>query len=84
MSLHPITHIIEPNQSNQTTTSPPLNYTLSDKPTSTSSPQSPDNPVPIEPSIDTSPQQSDTSPCIARDRPKWNYRPPTYLKDYVT
>ena len=52
LSLHPITHIIEPNQSNQTTTSPPLNYTLSDKPTSTSSPQSPDNPVPIEPSID--------------------------------
>ena len=28
LSLHPIPHIIEPNQSNQLTTSPPLNNTL--------------------------------------------------------
>ena len=70
LSLHPIPHIIEPNQGNQTTTSPTSNNTLSDNPTRTSSPHSPDNPVPIEPNIDTSPQQSDTSPCIARDRPK--------------
>ena len=33
LSLHPIPHIIEPNQSNQTTTSPLLNNTLSDNPT---------------------------------------------------
>ena len=46
-----------------------------------SAPQSPDNPVPIEPNTDMSPQQSDTSPCIARGRPKRNCRPPTYLKD---
>ena len=55
LSLHPIPHVIEPNQINQTTTSPPLNNTLSDNPTSTSSPQSPDNPVDIESNIDTSP-----------------------------
>ena len=56
LSLHPIPHIIEPNQSNQTTTSPSLNNTLSDNLTSTSSPQSPNNPAPIEPNIDTPPQ----------------------------
>ena len=33
LSLHPIPHIIEPNQSNQTTTSPLSNNTLSDNPT---------------------------------------------------
>ena len=60
-SLHPIPHAIEPNQSSQTTTSPPSNNTLSDNPTSTSSSQSPDNPVPIEPNMGTSPQQSDRS-----------------------
>ena len=60
LSLHPIPHIIEPIQRNQTTTSPPACYTLSDNPTSKSSSQSPDNPVPIEPNMDT--QQSDTSP----------------------
>ena len=60
MSLHPKPHIIEPNQSNQTMTSPPSNNT-SNNPTSMSSPQSPDNPVPIESNIDTSPQQSDAS-----------------------
>ena len=61
------------------------NYvTPSDNPTSTSSPQSPDNPVPIEPIIDPSTQQSDTSLCVVRERPKQNCRPPTYLKDYVT
>ena len=83
MSLHSKPHIIEPNQSNQTTTSPSSNNTANN-PTSMSSPQSPDNPVPIESNIDTSPQQSDASPCIARDRPKQNCRPPTYLKDYLT
>ena len=81
LSLHPIPYTIEPNQSNQRTTSLTLNNTLSDNPTSTSSPQSPDNSVPIEPNIDTSPQQSDTSPCIARNRSKQTCRPPTYLKD---
>ena len=60
LSLHPIPHIVEPNQRNQTTTSPPSDYTLSDNPTSTSSSQSPDNSVPIEPNMDT--QQSDASP----------------------
>ena len=70
LTLHPIPHIIETNQSNQTIISPPSNNTLSDNPTSTSSPQSPDNPVPIEPNINTSTQQSHTSLCIARDRPK--------------
>ena len=84
LSLHPIPHIIEPNQSNQTTTSSPSNNTLSDNPTSRSSPQSPGNAAPIEPNIDTSPQQSEARPCIARDRPKRNCRPPTYLKDYIT
>ena len=54
LSLHPIPHIIEPNQSNQLTTSPPLNNTLSDNPTSMSSSQSPNNPVPTEPNIDMS------------------------------
>ena len=59
LSLHPIPHIIEPKQRSQTTTSPPADYTLSDNPTSTSS-QSPDNPVSIEPNMDT--KQSDISP----------------------
>ena len=84
MSLHPIPYIIEPSQSNRTIISTPLSNTLSDNPTCTSSPQSPDNSVPIEPNIDTSTQQSDTSPCIARDRPKPNCRPATYLKDHAT
>ena len=53
LPLHPILHIFEPNQSNQTTTSPPSNNTLSDNPNSTSSSQSLDNPVPTEPNIDT-------------------------------
>ena len=39
---------------------------------------------PTKPNIDASTQQSDTSPCIARDKPKRNRRPSTYLKDYVT
>ena len=84
LSLHPIPHIIEPNQSNQTTTSPSSDKTLSDNPTSMSSSQSPDNPVPIGANIDTSPQQSDKSQDTTRDRPKRNCRPPAYLKDYVT
>lgn len=84
MSLHPILRSIEPNQSNGTVFSPPSNNTLSDNRISTSSPQSPGNWVRIEPSIDTSAQQSDTSPSIVRDRPKQNRRPPTCLKDYVT
>ena len=69
LSLHPIPHIVESNQSNQTTTSPSSDKTLSDDPTSMSSSQSPDNPVPIGPNIDTSPQQSDTSQGTSRDRP---------------
>ena len=84
MSLHPIPYIIEPSQSNRTIISTPSSNTLSDNPTCTSSPQSPDNSVPIEPNIDTSTQQSGTSPCIARDRPKRNCRPATYLKDHAT
>ena len=60
LSLHPIPHSTEPNQSSQTTASP-LSNILSDNPTSTSSSQSTDNPVPIEPNMGTSPQQSDTS-----------------------
>ena len=59
LSLHPITHIIESNQSHQTTTSSSSDKILSDNPTSMSSSQSPDNPVPIGTNIDTSPQQSD-------------------------
>ena len=53
LSLHPIphTHSIEPDQSNQTCTSPALNNTLSDNHTSTSLPQSPNTSVPIEPNI---------------------------------
>ena len=69
LSLHPLPHIIEPNQSNQTTTSPSSDKT-SDNPTSISSSQSPDNPEPIGPNIDTSPQQSGTSQGTMRDRPK--------------
>ena len=84
LPLHPIPHIIEPNQSNQTTTSPSSDKTLSDNLTNISSSQSPDNPEPIGPNIDTSPQQSDTSQGTTRDRPKQNCRPPAYLKDYVT
>ena len=77
-------YIIEPSQSDQTIIPTPSSNTLSDNPTCTSSPQSPDKSVPIEPNIDTSRQQSDRSPCIARDRPKRNCRPATYLKDHVT
>ena len=84
LSLHPITHIIESNQSHQTTTSSSSDKILSDNPTSMSSSQSPDNPVPIAANIDTSPQQSDKSQDTTRDRPKRNCRPPAYLKDYVT
>ena len=84
LSLHPIPHIVESNQSNQTTTSPSSDKTLSDNPTTMSSSQSPDNPVPIGPNIDTSPQQSDISQGTTRDRPKRNCRPPAYLKDYIT
>ena len=36
LSLHPMRHGIEPNQSNQTIISPPSNNKLSDNPTSTS------------------------------------------------
>ena len=46
-------HIIEPSQSNQTIMSSPSNNKLPDNPTSTSSPQYSDNPVPIEPNIGT-------------------------------
>ena len=84
LSLHSIPQSIEPDQSNQTIISPPSNNTLSDNPTSTSSYQSPNTPVPIEPNIDTSTQQSNASPCIARDRPKLNCTSPTYWKDYIT
>ena len=38
LSLHPIPHSIELDQSNQAIISPPSNNLLSDKPTSTSSP----------------------------------------------
>ena len=72
LSLHPIPHIIEPIQSDQTIIAPPLNNKLPDNPTSTSSPKSPDNPAPIEPNINTSTQHSDTSLCIARNRLKRN------------
>ena len=84
LSLHAIPRIIEPDHSNQTIISPLSNNALSDNPTSTSSPQSPEYLVPIEPNIDTSTQQSDSSPCIARNRPKQTCKPPTYLKDSVT
>ena len=84
LSLHPITHIIESNQSHQTTTSSSSDKILSDNPTSMSSSQSPDNPVPIGTNIDTSPQQSDKSQGTTRDRPKRNCTSPAYLKDYVT
>ena len=57
LPLHSIPHIIEPNQSNQTTTSPSSDKTLSDNPISMSSSQSPGNPVPTGPNIDTSSQQ---------------------------
>ena len=84
LSLHPIPHIMESNQSNQTTTSPSSDKTLSDNPTSMSSSQSPDNPLPIGPNIDRSPQQSDTSQGNTRHRLKRNCRHLAYLKDYVT
>ena len=84
LPLHSIPHIIEPNQSNQTTTSPSSDKTLSDNPTSMSSSKSPNNPVPIGPNIDTSSQQSNTNQGTTRDRTKRNCRPPVYLKDYVT
>ena len=83
-SLHPIPHIIEPNQSNQTPISPSSDKTLSDNPTSMPSSKSPDNPVPIGPNIDTSSQQSNTNQSTIRDRTKQNCRPPVYLKDYAT
>ena len=70
LSLHTIHHSIEPDQSNQTIMSPPLNNALSDNPTNASSPESPDTLVPNEPNIDKSTQQSDTSPFITRDRQK--------------
>ena len=70
--LHPIPHSIEPDQSNLAIMSPTSNNTLSDKPTSTSSSQSTDTPVPIKPNIDTSTQQSNTSPCLTKNRPKRN------------
>ena len=63
LTLHPVPHFIEPNQSNQTIVSPPSNNTLSDNPISTSSPQSPDKPMPIEANIDTSIHFLST-PCI--------------------
>ena len=68
LSIHPIPHIIEPHQSNQTNTSPLLDDTLSHYPASIPSSQSSDNPVPIESSIDTSPQQSDTSQDTMRQK----------------
>ena len=70
LSLHTIPHSIEPDQSNQTIMSPPLNNALSDNPTNASSPESPDTLVPNEPNIDKSTQQSDTSSFITRDRQK--------------
>lgn len=82
LSLHPIFHSIKPDQSNQTIIFPPLDNNLSNNPTTTSSPQSADTPVPTEPNIDTSAQQSDKNPCIVRDRTKRNCRAPTYLKDH--
>lgn len=68
LSLHPIFHSIKADQSNQTIIFPPLDNNLSNNPTTTLSPQSADTPVPTEPNIDTSAQQSDTNPCIVRDR----------------
>ena len=51
LSLHSIPHSIEPDQSNQMFISPSSSNTL--YPTSTSLLQSPDNPVPIEPNLNT-------------------------------
>ena len=64
ITLHPIIHIIELNHSNQTIISP-----LSYNPISTSSPQSPHNPVPIKPDRPNN-TSNQTQVCVLRETDK--------------